>query len=59
MGKCKTELDVKLDEHLINAAREIQQRCEVTKSCEECIFRYDKDGYLRCRINDIPVSWEV
>ena len=56
----KTELDIKLNEHLINAAREIQLHCKGTKDCEDCIFvNKTYDGYIRCRINDIPVSWEV
>lgn len=34
----KTELDIKLDEHLINAAREIKMHCRKRIACKGCIF---------------------
>lgn len=54
----KTELDIKLNEHLINAAREIKSHCSNTPNCEECIFLI-KSGYSKCRLDQAPCNWEV
>ena len=60
MGKCKTELDIKLNEHLINAAREIKSHCKGMKYCVDCIFcRTTSTDYVFCRLNDDPCTWEV
>lgn len=62
MEKCKTELDIKLNEHLINAAREIQLHCRGTMRCMDCIFgKTDETGYTCCRIGEdkLPDRWEV
>lgn len=56
----KTELDIKLDEHLINAAREIKLHCKGTMHCADCIF-FNKhvNGHVICGISNVPTSWEV
>ena len=60
MAKCKTELDIKLNEHLINAARELHSHCVGTMNCGDCIFCImNGKGYQRCRLHNDPCIWEV
>ena len=50
----KTKLDIKLDEYLINAAREIKWHCQ-GRFCDNCIFLKNDV----CVFGDVPYNWEV